>query len=381
MESATPVVLQAVSLSSATLWPRLKPLWEGFCSLAISDYGWHETPLPFDVVTTALKQGLLHGLMLVDNAAGNDLGFMLYGVEPHRAIEINTLVLQDGVEPKAALDVMLRQFLADVAPRSDWDAISYALLGKQGDYVLTAPWYGFKPVGQCIVQLDLMHELTLPVLQQQHETMLPLDAPFSVVTWHELYGDRALSELQLTRLSQVIADCFSTEVDALWDPRFKTPQGARLAMDSMLQGDMGAFRGEWSTLLIKDNQPVGFCFVVHTDALAANIALIGVDPEVRKPLAENHDAEKPASLGLGKQLLRHTLVKLVKGIGQGQWLLSHITATTGTDNVASLRMYRRFGFTEQTWYPHLYLTRQTAQASYFGKPIFEVSASAGCCSR
>ncbi|MDH4379916.1 MAG: GNAT family N-acetyltransferase [Vampirovibrionales bacterium] len=375
-------MLQAVSLSQATVWPRLKPLWEGFCSCAISQYGWHEAPLPFNVVTTAIQQGFLQGLLLTDTAEGKDWGFLLYGIEPHGSIEVNILALQEGVEPKAALDIIFRQFLTDVAQRDDWETISYALLGKQSEYVLTAPWYGFKPVGQCIVELDLMGELTLPVLQHQHETLPPLACDFSVMSWQEFFSTRQPSEEALTALCNTIVACFSTEVDALWDPRFKTASGARLALDSMLRGDMGAFRPEWSTLLIKDNQTVGFCFVLHTDAMTANIALIGVHPSARKPEPNSFNDSSSStvrSLGLGTQLLRHTLVRLMKGIGQGQWLLAKITATTGTDNVTSLRMYRRFGFTEQTWYPHLYLTRQTAQKSYFGKPMFSEQAPVGCC--
>ena len=51
MQWSFPRVLQALSLSQALLWPRLKPLWDGFCARAISHYGWHETPLSFEVVT------------------------------------------------------------------------------------------------------------------------------------------------------------------------------------------------------------------------------------------------------------------------------------------------------------------------------------------
>lgn len=357
-------MLTASPITTASL-PRLANQYQAFVASAQTRYGWHATPPDLEQIRPLVEAGTMEGVMVVDDAAdptGQECdAFMLYASEDHGAIEINVVFIPEGAtNPQTLFDVMMRQFLGNIQPKTDWETVSFAMLGCQGELVATASWYGLQPVGQAIQQFDMTNELALPILHKQHTAMAALEdlnPAYRLTAWED--------STDIDQVADVIYQSFHNECDAFWDPRFTSVAGAKQALEAMQSGRMGDFRPEWQTLLYQGDQLLGFCFLLHTGPMEANIALIGIDPAQKRK-------------GLGQQVLRYGLVNLVKGIAQQQYLLSHVTATMGTDNLPAIHLYRKFGFQEVTHYPHTYLTRETAAASYVGKAIFG-EKTAGCC--
>lgn len=359
-------MLTAVPINQAN-HHRLKPQYGEFSLAAKPEYSWHVTPPHIDELMVLFENGTMEGFMAIDDAedptGSRCEGFILYALEPHGAIEINvTYIPTDNSNTQTITDVLLQALLKALAKRDDWQTVSYAMLGKQGELVVTAPWYGLEPVGQAIQQFDLTNELALPILQKQHANMPTLGDEFTFKPWQDNTDIDAVSEL--------VYKSFHKECDALWDPRFQSTVGAKEAITMMQSGRMGEFKPNWQTLLYKNDALIGFCFLLHTSQLEANIALIGVDKTANR--------DGTTRLGLGQHVLRTALVNLVKGIAKQEYLIASVTATMATDNIPAIHLYRKFGFQEVTHYPHTYLTRETAKNSYYGRRYF-AEQPAGCC--
>lgn len=177
--------------------------------------------------------------------------------------------------------------------------------------------------------------------------------------WKPEYGEA---------IAQCVCDAFSKMNDARWDPRFRTLHGGRAVVRLIEDNAMGLLLPEITSVLLNNGEPVGFCFLIQTDATVANIPLIGVSPTERKK-------------GMGKQLMRHTLMKAVRQIMDQKILLTEINATVDTDSYFALKMYRRFGFQETTHYPHTYFDRETVGQSYYGRLVFKETQNQpnSCC--
>lgn len=319
----------------------LRPLYERFSACAQTDYQWSEAPVDFETVRWTIRNGWLSGYQLIENGAMESTGLMLYRHEAHRAVEINLIHLEHGLEReygKAALDCLLPRFIQDIRETDGWDVVSYAMLGRQARFIRSITWYGFKPIGQCVLKFDLLDTISLQILKRQL-VALP-DSEYEIVFWKpELADGVALS----------IYEAFHQAADALWDPRFRTQDGCRSVLQLLVQGLMGELRPECTPILLRKGVPVGFCFLLQTGATTGNIPLIGVCPEEK-------------GRGLGPLLLQRALTGVLEETLAGRLNLFSVDATTDTDNTAAIVMYRRLGFREEHHYPHVYLDREQALA-------------------
>ena len=146
-----------------------------------------------------------------------------------------------------------------------------------------------------------------------------------------------------------IYEAFHTSADAQWDPRFRTLEGCRTVVDFLQQGLMGPLCPQCSPILLHDGVPVGFCFVLQSTPTGGNIPLVGIRPSEKKR-------------GLGRILLRHALGRVIDETVQGRLNMFTVDATTDTDNLSAIAMYRRMGFKEEHNYPHAFLSRERALA-------------------
>lgn len=348
-------VIETRALEIQSMEP-VRTMYGVFQSMAQAEYGWHDRPIDFDDLKHLVAQGVIKGLVAYDGVTEEIKGFLLYMVEAHQAIELNVVYIPHDQPWKALFDTMMKAFLAIIRHIPGWTTVSFPMLGVQERFVLTAPWYGFKLRGQAIQSFDLMEELSLPVLHKQHTEIPPVPEGYRFTPWKNKYRDA---------IADAIYQSFKDTDDALWDPRFQSLDGAYQAIDVMQDNMMGIFKPEWCTMMLQGDRPVGFCFLVQTGGIEANIALIGLHPDVQEK-------------GLGKQLFRQSLITIVQGIIDKRWMLGKITATMSTDFPPAVHLYRRFGFVEQENYPHAYLTHQTAASSYYGRAMFSQQSS-GCC--
>ncbi len=352
---------------------RIEKSYQAFREMALEKYQWHDEPVDFETLKPNVVNGFIRGVVVEDSQEEEPIqGFMLYVPEPHRAIEINVIHIPEELEWKSIIDKMMMTFLATIKDQPGWDAISYPMLGIQERFVLTAHWYGLKPIGQAIQKFDLVNEISLPILQKVHEGMEALPDGFSLIPWEnkESKENKENKESEDShwkpeykeQLAEAIYESFSKSNDAKWDPRFQSINGGRKVVNLLEANQMGLLQPEITSILLEDKgetkEVVGFCFIVQTDVGKANIPLIGVRPSVRKR-------------GLGKHLLRHSLIRMVRGIMEERFMIAELTATVDTDNYFALKMYRRMGFQETINYPHCYGNADTLRSSHYGRELFK----------
>lgn len=311
----------------------LAGIYGRFCEQAISEYRWAYEPLPFDQLRQAMAEKVIFGYWVEDTAAPEPIAFMLYRQEEHRALEIN--VIHSEIEDKkTVIDRLMRLFIADNRETEGWDVVSYAMLGKQEVFVRTITWYGFKPIGQAILLFDMADSISVQILQQQ---TVALPGPeYTLDCWQPQYAGT---------IAQIIHAAFSKAVDSLWDPRFKTELGARKVVGLITADMMGQFLPSCTSVLLKNGEPIGFCFLIQDALTQAHIPLIGVHPD-----------EKGKKLG--SALLKDCLTRTIQDMIAGKNSILRINSTTDTDNIRAIKMYRRMGFREEYNYPHVYLTRE-----------------------
>jgi ribosomal protein S18 acetylase RimI-like enzyme len=315
---------------------RLRAIYARFCVQAADRYRWNHTPVEFDVIAKTLGQGIF-GCWVEDTALEEPVAFMLYCLEEHRAIEIN-VIYSETEDRKTVLDRLMRQFIPDALKLEKWDVISYAMLGDQEAFIRTITWYGFKPVGQAIVKFDFLDDIALQILKQQQLPALPPEYRLDV--WKPEYAGAT---------AENVLAAFQKSSDAKWDPRFRSIYGARSVVAMITGGLMGTHLPSCTSVILKNERPIGFCFVIQADATTGNIPLIGVHPDEKKK-------------GLGNYLLRSAVAHSIQAMVEGHVTLLGINATMDTDNIPAIKMYRRMGFKEEYNYPHVYLPREKAAA-------------------
>ncbi|MBY0402811.1 MAG: GNAT family N-acetyltransferase [Cyanobacteria bacterium] len=328
----------------------IQSLYKEFMGCAKDKYRWDIDPIEFSVLQSAIEHKLMYAIMVQDVGAQKPLGFMLYRLEDHQAIEINLIyfIEPSGHVPpeknlahrlshlKTWMDSLMRCFLSEIKALPDWTVVSYAMLGVQSEYIRTITWYGFKPMGQAILTIDLMDEITLQILMQQK--LKPLEAHYQIVPWSETHQEG---------VAQVLYEAFSNAADALWDPRFRTFEGALSVVELVVSGAMGPHIPKATQIMLNQGKPVAVCFFLEAKLGVGNIPLVGVLP-----------SEK--GKGLGGHLLKATLDSALKLILANELGLYLINATMETDNLPAIRMYRRMGFREDYNYPHVYLPYEDA---------------------
>ena len=324
---------------------RIAALYERFRARSTTDYRWSHEPVDFDQFKVCIANKILEGYWVEDTGLEEPpIGLMLYRLEDFRAIEIN-VVYSEIEDKKTVLDRLLRVFIADVKDTEGWDAISWAMLGEQEGFVRTATWYGFKPVGQAILKFHILtpgtYEVDPITVQIWNQQKLPdLEEGYTIDTWKPEYAGA---------VAECVHAAFEKATDALWDPRFRTLMGAKKVVAMITGGEMGTHLAECTTVALKDGQPVGFCFLVQAEMMAANIPLIGVHPD--------HKGKQ-----LGNHLLKGMSDKVIRGMMDGKFAMLYVSTTMDTDNIPAIKMYRRMGFREDYNYPHVYMTKEKAQA-------------------
>lgn len=320
----------------------LRPLYQRFTERARPDYHWTYDPVDFEQFKKAISVKILQGYWVEDTASSGPVGLMLYRHEDHRALEVN-VIYSELEDKKTIVDRLMRLFIQDVREEPGWDVVSYAMLGHQEHFIRTICWYGFKPVGQAILNLDFLDSISLQILKQQQ---LSLPSPeYTLTSWQPEHAGE---------VAQSIFEAFSDATDALWDPRFRTLTGARKVVGLLTNSLMGKFLPSCTMLALKDGVPVGFCFLVQDDVTSGNIPLIGVRPS-------------EAGKGLGNLLLQASINQCIDDMLADKNTILKVSTTMDTDNIPAIKMYRRMGFREEYNYPHVYLTREKALAYTPGK--------------
>jgi ribosomal protein S18 acetylase RimI-like enzyme len=164
----------------------------------------------------------------------------------------------------------------------------------------------------------------------------------------------------ITLLAPLLHQCFSAQVDAILEPAFTTIDGCAHILRRLIEGDMGPWLPAQSWILMQHNELRGVSLLTQTAPHGATLQLIGVVPNIQ-------------GQGLGLGLLQHTLKQMMFGTEQQAHPLLSLEATHSTDHAASIKLYRKLGFTETGYYPHAILTRETWEKRQLAHPPWYIT--------
>lgn len=315
---------------------KIKSLYQNFMLVAKKDYKFELPPLDYeDLKEIIMADEVLKGYILFEDNVTK--GFLFFVTESYQSIELNVIYLIDNQNLSKRKTALVKRLLDDFKDKTDWKVVSYPMLGVQDNFVKDVALLGFKMAGQAIVRFNFTNPLSMQILQKFQ--MKDLETGYSIINWEDKYFDQA---------SQLIFDTFKTASDANFDPRFLSLDGSKQVVHNIVSGVFGKFLPEATSLLLytdpvsQAGNVVGACFVNLSNAILANIPLVGVN--------SGHKGK-----GFGEHILKSSMDKVVRIISEGRIIAGEINAAVETDNFPALKMYRRIGFKEDYVYPHAYL--------------------------
>ncbi len=320
--------MQTVEQIKPENFEKTREIYEDFRKKALVDYEYCAQPLEFEYFAESIEDNSLGGLVIFEGL--KPTGILIYYFENHKVIEINVIhSVYDRYENNRRY-VLLEKLLELLKDRNDWRAISYAMLGRQDSFVKDIALLGFKFVGQSIVKFDFQSPIAFRIYRN---AQIPEIGDYKLAIWDEKYREQVI----------VLANsAFKNTKNVYFDPRFLTYEGTKYILNMILTDRFGKFLPSQCRLLLLDGNLEGFCLTTMTAEDKINIPLIATRKDTR-------------NRGMGKLVLKSVLAGFIKLIGEKKISLSEINATTDTDNYPAVRMYRRLGFKEDSFYPHSYL--------------------------
>lgn len=316
-------------LNAATVG-EVEVLYSQFVQNAELDYKFDIPPVPYSDFAFSVENSFINGFLLYENNL--PAGFLLYAHEEEsKAIELNIIHIANKEDLYPKRKNLLQALIDKYKDQTDWTVISYPMLGIQQSFAREIVDQKFGLVGQMMVRFDFLD-------QSFYKVLLKMEVPalqngYEIVSWDDKYADK---------MPEIVQDAFSGSNDVKFDPRFETVDGCTEIVGKIVNNVFGEFVPAATSVVLYNGEPVGVCFINSNAALSANIPIIAIKQEHRKS-------------GMGKHLIKNSMIELVKIMAEGKFFAKDITAAVDTDNHIAVRMYRRAGFKELFWYPHAYL--------------------------
>lgn len=305
---------------------KLEFAYNDFFARSYTDYGYEILPLEFSDIITLMPTGFLSIFGLFED---NILkAFLIYNIVVD-VVEISIIHCVGGQDIMAKKEALIKALIDEVKD-SGCKIISYAMLGAQKDFAVNIAKYGFDFVGQAIVNFKFANEKSMHIFEKVKN--MPVPEGIEIVNWDEKYAHDTV---------KLIYDSFKNMQDQKFDLRFKTMEGCEDIVAKITENIYGIFLPDKTKVLLENGVPKGFCFVNLTTDNIANTPLIGISPELKYK-------------GLGQLLLSRALDDVLQSVIRGEMPLVEFNATTDTDNLPAINMYRKLGFKESTSYPQAY---------------------------
>ena len=303
-------------------------LYNDFKNRACSDFKFDLQPLEYEDFISAINNGLLQCLVLSENSIPT--GFLIYTTLISYSLELNLIYLISQENYETKVRNLIEELLNLEKDNIEEKVITYPLLGEQEQYKDILEDFGFKTVPQSVMKFDFSNPASISVIHQTKELAIPLE--YYVDSWSNEY---------LKDSYKLIYKNFKDANDALFDPRFKSHNGAKDIVNKIVNSNYGEFLPQYTKVLLKNDKPIGICFVNVTGNGLVNIPLVAVDKLFRKQKLGEIMVSKAV-----KELLEDTL----NGITQ----YSEVNVTTDSENIAAVKMYEFCGFTEDYKYLQSY---------------------------
>ncbi len=305
------------------------PVYEDFRTRACDEYKFELEPLNFEDFTDSVEKNLIDCLVLFENTI--PVAFLVYTTAISEAVELNIIHSFKMEDMTTRSMYLVKKFLELTKAERTEKIVCYPMLGAQKDLIADIARYGFKFVGIAVLRFMTAGTNSRDILKMAQ--LKELESGYKLVEWDNKYIEDAV---------EVVQEGFETSADALFDPRFKTIEGTRDIISKIVENIYAEFLPEATSVMLYNDEPVGFCFMNLTGGRIANIPIVAIK--------KAHQGK-----GLSKHMLKKSVEKLLEWADNGEKPISEVNTTTETNNFQALKMYRHLGFKEDYNYPQAYL--------------------------
>lgn len=305
------------------------PVYEDFRTRACDEYKFELEPLNFEDFTDSVEKNLIDCLVLFENTI--PVAFLVYTTAISEAVELNIIHSFKMEDMTTRSMYLVKKFLELTKAERTEKIVCYPMLGAQKDLIADIARYGFKFVGIAVLRFMTAGTNSRDILKMAQ--LKELESGYKLVEWDNKYIEDAV---------EVVQEGFETSADALFDPRFKTIDGTRDIISKIVENIYAEFLPEATSVMLYNDEPVGFCFMNLTGGRIANIPIVAIK--------KVHQGK-----GLSKHMLKKSVEKLLAWADNGEKPISEVNTTTETNNFQALKMYRHLGFKEDYNYPQAYL--------------------------
>ena len=302
-------------------------VYDDFYSKAKSEYNFELEPIDYDGFLDSVEKNLIECIVLYDNH--RLAAFLVYTTAISEAIELNIIHCTDQENYINHANELLKKFLELTTETRKNKIVCYPMLGNQKSLISTVVKEGFQFVGIEVLRFKTDNPESKDMFARAR--MVELPPQYRLVKWDEKYFIDAI---------RVIQEAFANSSDALFDPRFKTLAGCNDIISKVVNNVYAKFLPEATSVLLYNEQPVGFSFMNITNDSIVNIPLVGV--------TEEHQGK-----GLSTLMLKRSMDEILNNKVMSN--VTEINTTTETNNLQALRLYKNLGFLEDYNYPQAYL--------------------------
>ena len=306
-----------------------EPVYNDFRTRAGTDYNFELEPLTFEDFIDSTKKELIKCIILLEDSVPT--AFLVYTTMISEAIELNIIHSLNIENELLRSKYLVEKFLEETEAERKNKIVCYPMLGAQKTLIGEIARFGFKFVGIAVMRFLMSGTNSIEILRMTQTKNSP--GCYSVIPWDEKYFNEAVN---------IVQEAFEESADALFDPRFKTLDGTFDILTKITQNIYAEFLPEATSILMCDNNPVGFCFMNLTGGEIVNIPIVAIKKE--------HQGR-----GLSKLMLKYSIERIVKWVENAEKPITEINTCTETNNFQALKMYRHLGFKEDYSYPQSYL--------------------------
>lgn len=305
-------------------------LYEDFRSKAAGEYNFELEPLDYDGFLSAIDKDLIKCIVL-HNDNEEMVAFLVYTTAISEAIELNIVhsIVEEDFNTIAR--VLLEKFLNITKALRREKIVCYPMLGAQKNLISVIAKLGFKFIGTEVLRFRFDADASREIFSRARVVPMPED--YRVTSWNAKYFEDAV---------RVIHESFKESSDALFDPRFTTLEGTRDIITKVVTDVYAEFMPNSTSVLLYNNEVVGFAFMNLTGGSIVNIPLVGILSE--------HQGK-----GLSTIMLKHSMDYIIKAVDDYGTPITEINTTTETNNLQAFRLYKNLGFIEDYNYPQAYL--------------------------
>lgn len=304
-------------------------IYEDFRTRAFQEYKFELEPLSFEDFVASVEKKLIDCIVLYENTI--PVAFLVYTTAISEAIELN-IIHSFNMENMIERGVyLIKKFLELTKADREEKVVCYPMLGSQKRLIGDIARYGFKFVGLAVLRFMMSGTNSREILKMTQ--LSEIEPEYKFTSWDDKYFDSAV---------EIVQESFEDSADALFDPRFKSIEGTKDILFKIVKDLYAEFLPEATTVMLYNDEPVGFCFMNLTGGRIANIPIVAIKKDFQ-------------GKGLSKHMLKKSVEKLIEWADSGERPIIEVNTTTETNNFQALKMYRHLGFKEDYNYPQSYL--------------------------